>query len=37
MVFGANQERISRPFIIQNENLNVPYEDEKGTYIKDDD
>lgn len=37
MVFGANEERISRPFIIQDEKLEIPYEDEKGTFIKDDD
>lgn len=37
MVYGANEERISRPFIIQNEDLSVPYEDEKGSFIKDDD
>ena len=37
MVYGSNTERISRPFIIVNEDLSEPYVDEKGTYIKDDD
>lgn len=37
MVFGGNEERISRPFIIQNENLDVPYEEDKGTFIRDED
>lgn len=36
-VFGCNSQRISRPFVIMNENMSVEYINEKGTFIKEDD
>lgn len=37
LVFGCTPERISRPFIIQNENLGEAYSEEKGTFVREDD
>jgi putative DNA primase/helicase len=37
MVYGCNAQRLSRPFIIRNEDLSVPYQEEKGSFIKEDD
>lgn len=36
-VFGCTTEQISRPFIISKEDMTVAYEEEKGTFIKEDD
>lgn len=37
MVYGCTAERISRPLIISLEDLSVPYDEEKGTFITEDD
>lgn len=37
VVFGCNEERLSKPFIVRDESYPVEYVEEKGTYISDDD
>ena len=36
-IFGCNAERMSRPFIIADEDLSIEYEEEKGSFILEDD
>lgn len=36
-VFGCTTERLLRPYVILNEDLSVEYDDEKGTYIDEND
>lgn len=37
MIYGGTLERISRPLVIATENMSVPYDDEKGSFISEDD
>lgn len=36
-VFGCNEERLARPYVILNEDLSVAYDGEDGTYIDEND
>ena len=36
-LFGCTEERLSRPFVIRNEDMSVDYEEVKGDFIHDDD
>lgn len=37
LVYGCDEERVKRPFVIKDEDMEIEYVEQKGTFIKEDD